>query len=198
MGHFVNCTCKAFSEKARVVQPSYLGSREIWLVVQAKHAQQIMFSSDQVKQFCQHASIRNTRVWPAIYQWTGTKRSVTLDDTRGLWNQTSITVTAGLQVVGSPQHNEVISVEFTGGQCSGSTPKFYSVLTGTDSEHVKGHAFVKHTMAQLRMDASPRPTKQMQLFCEECQSRLKHSRGSGTICQHIHSVHDGSFLPALR
>jgi hypothetical protein len=192
MGHFVNCTCKAFSENARVVQPCYLRSREVWLV-QAKHAKQIMFSSDQVKQFCQHASIRNTRVWPiftqsAIYEWTCTKCSVTLDDTRGLWNQTSITVTAGLQVVGSPQHNEVISVEFTGGKCSGSTPKFYSVLTGNDSEHVKGHAFVKHTMAQLRMDASPRPTKQMQLFCEECQSRLKHSRGSGTICQHIHSV----------
>jgi hypothetical protein len=193
MGHLVNCTCRAFSEKARVVQPKYLDSREVW-VVHAKYDKQIMFPADQVKDFCQHASIRDTRVWSTfaeqdIYKWTGTKCSVTLGDMVGLWNQTSITVTAGLQVMDRPQHSEVISVMFTGDHCNGPAKRFYSVLTELDSEHVSCHALVKHSRALLRMDGSRQPTEQMQLFCEECKSRLIQCRGRGNVCVHIMCVY---------
>ena len=195
MGHFIKCTCRAFSERARVVQKEYVNSREVWFV-QAKYSKQIMFSAEQVKDFCQHASVRDPRVWStfkeqARYKWnhgSGTKCSVTLDDTGGLWNQTSITVTAGLQVVGRPQHSEVISIKFTGGQYNGSVNMFYSVLTEFESEEVRGHAIVKHSRALLRMDGRQQPTEQMQLFCEECNSRLIQCRGRGHVCVHIRMV----------
>jgi len=182
-GHFVYCTCNLFSERAKVVQPSYRSTKEVWFFPD----KQILLLGDEVKGYCSHASIRDSKVWQCFGEqvklhWSGTQCSVTTIQEVEQWRQTSITVTAGLRVVENLQHVEVVNVKFA------SAP-WYSVLRREgDNEHVNSHAFVNRTKRRHRMDKNAESEQQLQLRCFACESKLIQTSGRRSVCVHIQSV----------
>lgn len=190
-GHFVNCTCKTFSEQARTVRPDYLASMEVWFF-QAKHTKQVLFCADAVKAYCQHSSLRDSKVGAfaeqAEFKWTGKQCSVLINEEVKLWRWTSMTVTCGLQVVKHLQHIEVVNVKFTSGPWNRGEHNFFSVLSATDNEDVNSHAFVSRTHRRHRWDNSGESKQQLQLKCCACDSRLVQSSGRSFACVHVQSV----------
>ena len=190
-GHFVNCTCKTFSEKARTVGTTHTRSIEVWLF-QAKHSKHVLFCADQVEQYCLHIRVRDPMVKQKFAEQAKFKRTdlqcSVYDYSECRWNQTSITVTAGLQVLDLRQQIEVVSVKFTGGAWNGGESSCFSVLSAVDNEDVNCHAFVRRIKRRMRLDSTVDSKQQLQLSCLDCHSNLLHARGRRSPCVHIQSV----------